>query len=108
MIDSRAKGKRGELEVVSILHEHGWGLARRSSDGRSQAGRCDIVNGPAGCSLEIKSVERLNVPAALDQLARDSNPLDVPILVHRPSRHAWMATLELTELLALLRLKEFG
>lgn len=104
----RTKGAVAEREVISILHAHGWGFAERTSNGRVQSGRNDVAHGPAGCAIEIKRQEKLNVPAALDQLERDSDPLDVPILVHRPSRHEWMATLPLEELLPLLALKERG
>lgn len=104
----RRKGAAGELEVVHLLRAAGWGFAERTSRGVAQKGRCDIANGPAGCAIEVKRQERLAVPAALDQLARNAGPHDIPILIHRPSRHEWMATLPLDELLPLLRLKEMG
>jgi hypothetical protein len=102
----RDKGARGEREIVQILRDAGWKDARRSSDGRVQSARGDIVNGPAGVHIECKFVERLNVPAALRQVEEDANPLDLPVLVHRPSRQDWCATLPLDELLALLKLRE--
>jgi hypothetical protein len=97
----RTKGAAAEREVVHIFRASGWPNAERTSNGRQQRGRNDVANGPAGCAIEIKRQEALSVPKALDQLARDSDPLDVPILVHRPSRHAWMATLPLADLLDL-------
>ena len=103
---SRTKGARGELEIVALLRDHGWPRARRTHDGREQAQRGDIANGPAGVYWEVKRQERLNVPAALAQVERDAPPLDLPILVHRPSRQDWMATLPLDELLSLLQLRE--
>jgi len=103
----RRKGAAGELAVVHILHDHGWLGARRTSDGRTQAQRGDIVNGPAGCCIEVKRQERLNVPAALRRLSEDAGE-DIPVLVHRPSRSEWMATLPMAELLPLLRLREAG
>lgn len=103
---SRTKGARGELEIVALLHDHGWTRARRTHDGREQAMRGDIANGPPGVYLEVKRQERLNVPAALDQVERDAPTTDLPILIHRPSRHQWMATLPLDELLPLLALRE--
>lgn len=107
-INSRQKGKRRELEVIHVLHRHGWGLAERTSDGRSQGSRGDVRNGPEGCHLEIKGEERLSVPAAFDQIRRDARAEDLPVLIHRPSRHVWMATIELDELLPLLALRERG
>lgn len=104
----RRKGKDGELEAIHILKAHGWTHAERSSNGRVQFARGDVIAGPAGVHLEIKRQERLNVPAALSQAIRDARPTDVPVVVHRPSRHVWMATLPLEELLPLLKLKEMG
>lgn len=108
MINSRSKGKRGELEVVHILRAHGWTKAGRTSDGRTQSARGDIQHGPEACHIEVKLAEKLSVPAALDQLERDSDPLDMPVLIHRPSRHGWMATIALEDLLPLLALRERG
>jgi hypothetical protein len=104
----RSKGARGEREVVQAFRAAGWINAERTSRGVAQAGKNDIAHGPAGCAIEVKYVEKLSVPKALDQLVRDSDPLDTPILVHRPSRHPWMATLPLADLLPLLALKERG
>lgn len=104
----RTKGAVAEREVVGILRDHGWSNARRTSDGRTQHTRGDIANGPAACHIEIKRQERLNVPKAFDQMMADAAPTDIPVLVHRPSRHVWMATLPLDELLPLLALKERG
>ena len=103
----RRKGAVGELEVVKILRDHGWTEAARTADSRAQCGRGDIAGVP-GVHLEVKRHERLNVPAAIDQLFRDCRPCDVPVLVHRSSRHPWLATMELTELLSLLQLRERG
>lgn len=103
---SRMKGKRGELEAIQVIKDAGWQAARRTHDGREQAGRGDVIHGPVSCHIEIKRVEKLNVPKALDQVARDADPTLIPVLVHRPSRHGWMATLPLDELLALLKFRE--
>lgn len=104
----RLKGATGEREIIAALKLCGWKNAERTSRGIAQLGKGDVANGPAGCHIEIKRQERLNVPAAFDQVKRDAHYRDIPILVHRPSRHEWMATLPLDELLPLLALKERG
>ncbi len=103
----RRKGAEFEREVVRTLRARGWTFAGRSSDGRNQSARGDIINGPAGCHLELKRQERLNVPKAFDQVMADADGA-IPILIHRPSRHEVMATLPLDELLPLLQLRERG
>jgi hypothetical protein len=103
---SRDKGARAERELVAILRTEGWPDARRTSDGREQSARGDIANGPQGVHIECKFQERISIPACLRQAADDASDLDIPILVHRSSRQPWLATLELSELLPLLRLRE--
>lgn len=103
----RRKGAEFEREVAKLLRERGWTYAGRSSDGRKQADRGDIINGPEGCHLELKRQERLNVPKAFDQVIQDAGDC-IPILIHRPSRHEIMATLPAEELFALLRMREVG
>jgi hypothetical protein len=89
-----------------MLRAAGWPQAQRTSDGHVQAARGDIGGGPEGVHLECKRQERLNIAAAFDQVQRDANPLDIPVVVHRPSRQAVMATLPFEDLLPLLALRE--
>ena len=105
-LSAREKGAKFELEVVGILRVAGWPLAERTSNGRVQSARGDIAGGPPGVHIECKRQEILNVPKAFDQIRRDASPLDIPVMVHRPSRHEIMATLPLEELLPLLRLRD--
>jgi hypothetical protein len=103
---SRTKGASFEREVIAVLREFGWHDARRTSDGREQHRRGDIANGPPGCHLECKRSERLNIAEALRQAIADADEHDIPVVVHRPSRCATMATLPLSDLLELLALRE--
>lgn len=102
----RAKGAAAEREVIHLLRDHGYKDARRTSDGRGQKSRGDVTNGPQGIHIEVKRQERLNVPAALRQAEDDSLERDVPVVVHRPSRMCWMATLPFEDLLDLLELRD--
>lgn len=101
----RAKGAAFERQVIAVMRDH-WPKARRTSDGREQAARGDIANGPPGVHIECKRQERLSVPAALRQAIADAHEHDIPVVVHRPSRCATMATLPLSDLLELLALRE--
>jgi Holliday junction resolvase len=104
---SRTKGKLGELEVVRLLRAHGWPNARRTSDGRRQ-GSCDIAEGPEACVIEIRRREAVNVPKGMREVSERTSFTELPVLVHRPSRSPWLATLPLEELLDLLALRERG
>ena len=98
----RRKGANGELEVVKLLHAHGWTDAKRSSDGRSQNERGDIADGPTGVHLEVRRRETVNVWACLDKAEREAKAGDIPVVAFRRNRSAWYAALPLDILLALL------
>lgn len=102
----RRKGATGELEVVSILKLSGWPLARRTHDGREQALRGDIANGPAGVHLEVKRSERTSIWDWYGQAESDAGIAQIPVVAFRRSRSPWLALIELDELLPLLKLRE--
>ena len=100
--NSRAKGKVGELEIAGILRDAGWPGARRGQQ-RSGVDQADVIDGPAGVHLEVKRTEALQLWPALAQATRDAPAGSVPVVVHRRSRSGWIAVLDLSALLALLR-----
>jgi hypothetical protein len=103
---SRRKGADGEREVVAILHASGWPDARRTADGRSQAGRGDVAGGPAGIHLEVRRRERAELWAWLADAEQGAAAGETPVVVFRRSRSSWWAALPLEELLAPLRARE--
>ena len=105
-INSRAKGKASELEVVHILRDHGWLEARRTSDGNAQLGRGDIANGPQATHLEVKRRETLDVVGWWRQADTEAAKGCLPVVAFRRSRMPWLVVLELDELLPLLKLRE--
>lgn len=88
-VNSRAKGAAAEREVVEILRAAGWPQARRSSDGRAQAERGDVVRGPAGFHLEVKRREKIHVVEWCHQAEREAHPTDRPVVIWRRSREPW-------------------
>ena len=104
-INSRAKGKRGELEIVKILAPF-WPEVCRNLD-QFGANKQDALGTP-GVHWQIKYVEALNIWKALNQAITESDPKDVPVVAFRRNRTPWYAALELDELIPLLRLKEQG
>jgi hypothetical protein len=102
----RAKGARGERELVALLREHGWPDAARTSDGNRQHGRGDIRNGPQGVHLESKRQETTSIWAWISQATDEAPDGCIPVVAFRRSRSPWMACLPLEELLALLAHRE--
>jgi hypothetical protein len=96
-INSKRKGKNGELEVAHILQARGYN-ARRSQQFCGANGDADVVGLP-GFHIEVKRVEKLNLGKAMDQAKRDASKDEVPIVFHRKNNGKWQATLMLDDFL---------
>lgn len=90
-INSKRKGKRGELEFSNLCKEHGFNT-RRSQQYSGINGDADVV-GLDGVHIEVKRVERLNIEKALQQAERDSKEGEIPIVAHRRNREEWKVTM---------------
>lgn len=100
-INSRAKGKRSELELASKLREEGFD-ARRGVQYSGRTGAADVIGLP-GIHIEAKHVERLNVQDAYDQSKRDAREGEIPVVMHRRNHTKWLCTLSLEDFLKLYR-----
>ncbi len=101
-MNSRAKGKNGELELAKVLREHGYMEARRGVQYSGGGDSPDVVGIP-GFHVECKRTERGNLYDWLDQAIRDSDGTGrMPLVAHRRSRREWVAILPLTDFLKLI------
>lgn len=98
-MNSKRKGKAGELEVASILQDHGYS-ARRGQQYSGANGDPDVV-GLSGIHIEVKRVERLNIHEAMAQSIRDARPGEMPTVFHRRNRGQWLVTMPLEQWLEL-------
>ena len=94
-MNSRDKGKRGELEAAHILKEYGYD-ARRGQQFAGINGDADVVGLPR-IHLEIKRVEKLNIDDALSQSIRDARDEEVPVVMHRKNRTEWKITMRFSD-----------
>lgn len=90
-MNSRDKGKRGELEVAHLLKEYGYD-ARRGQQYAGANGDPDVVGLP-GIHIEVKRVEKLNIDEALEQSIRDAKLGEIPVVMHRKNRTEWKVTM---------------
>jgi hypothetical protein len=102
-LNSRSKGKRGELELIKVLRQV-WPEACRNID-QFGSSKEDVLN-VKGIHFQIKRVERFNLWAALQQAENEAKALDLPVVAFRRNRGQWYGALPLDELIALLRLRE--
>lgn len=94
-INSKAKGKRGEIEIVRMLREYGYDC-RRGQQYCGANGDADVVGLP-GLHLEIKRVEKLNVENAMRQAEADAKKGEIPVVMHRANREEWKVTMRLDD-----------
>ena len=100
-MNSRDKGKRGELDLVHALKGYGI-MARRGQQFSGINGDADVIGLP-GFHIECKRVERgLNLEKALEQSERDAREGEVPVVMHRRNRERWKVTMSLDCFMAMI------
>ena len=94
-MNSRQKGKRGELELSKKLREYGY-EARRGQQYNGADGSADVLGLP-GIHIECKRVERLNLEDAMAQSKRDAREGEIPTVMHRKNNCKWLVTLDIDD-----------
>lgn len=108
-INSKRKGKAGELEFSKEIRMAGWESARRGCQfaGRDEQGQefPDVV-----CSelpwihFEVKRGKRQpNIDDAMSQARRDSKPGQLPVVAHRKDHCQWLITMDFEDFAKFLR-----
>ena len=100
-MNSRTKGKRGELEIVRILRDYGYS-ARRGQQFSGANGDPDVVGLP-GVHIEVKRRDRLEIHDAMDQAKRDARNGEIPSVWHRKNNCEWLVTVKLDDFMSLYR-----
>lgn len=101
-INSRNKGKVGELELAAVLKEHGF-EARRGQQYSGGDTSQDLIHDILGVHIECKRVEAGNLYTWLEQAIRDAAPGKMPVVMHRRNRQEWVAVLRLEDFLKLVK-----
>ena len=106
MVNSRSKGKRGELELCKALKENfGWD-ARRSVQYCGDAGDSDLIAVQApNLFIECKLVQNLNLHKAMDLAVEQAGGM-TPAVFHRKDRTGWLVTVRIEDMKAFVSLME--
>lgn len=105
-INSKSKGKRGELDLVHSLCDAGFPEVRRTAQYCGKAtGTADLVGLP-GVHIEAKNVERLNIWSALAQSKRDAEAEEgkgeIPAVFFKRNRSGgWYVAMPLSDFVRL-------
>ena len=101
-INSKKKGKAGELELARKLREYGYDVRRTVQyNGKTEEGQPDLIGLP-GIHVECKRTERLNLYEAMEQAKRDSaNAGEFPVVFHRRNNCEWLAVMRLDDFMTI-------
>ena len=95
MINSRNKGKRGELMLARALGEYGY-HCRRGQQYCGSNGDADVLGLP-GIHIECKWVEHLNLYNALAQAIHDAREGELPAVFHKKNNCNWIVSMQLPD-----------
>ena len=96
-VNSKQKGKKGELELAKRLNELGFATRRTAQyNGKENGSLADLV-GIDGVHIECKRVEKLNIIEAYEQAKRDCKQDEVPTVLHRKNGKPWLVTIWLED-----------
>lgn len=100
-INSRSKGKNGELEFSHYLKDHGH-EARRGQQFSGGDDSPDVVSSIDWIHWEVKRVEALQVYKSVEQAKRDAGSGRIPVVAHRKNREEWLAIFPMDDLMKLI------
>ena len=96
MINSKQKGKKGELEVANYLKKKGL-TARRGQQYQGSPNSPDVIcEERSDIHIEVKRDEHLNIEKAIQQSTSDSGE-NIPVVIHRKNREKWKVTMWLDD-----------
>ena len=101
MINSKMKGKRGELEVAEFLRHFGY-TARRGQQFSGSSDSPDVVHSIEGLHIEVKFTESFNAYKAMEQAEDDCGKEDIPVVFYRKKRKRWMVLINAEDFMKLL------
>ena len=95
-INSRNKGKVGEIQLAKKLRDLGFHDCRRGQQYCGANGDADVVGLP-GIHIECKRNERLNVYDAMSQSIHDAKDGESPTVMWRKNNCEWLVTMRLSD-----------
>lgn len=99
MVNSKQKGKRGELEFSKKIRELFDLNCRRTNQYCGQSENSSDVVSDLRCHFEVKRVNALNLSKAFEQAKRDaSHSQKIPVVAHRKDNEEWLITMSLEDL----------
>lgn len=98
MVNSRAKGARGERELAHELTRILGCKALRGQQFSGSPDSPDVVTNLNGLHIECKRVETFNLYKSLRQAIKDAGDTEIPCVIHKKNREDWVVVVRLTDL----------
>lgn len=87
-INSRTKGKMGEIELAQLLRNQGHLEARRGQQYCGLDGNADVI-GVKGIHIECKRQEKVFDEMWMKQAEDDARKGEIPVVIYRRNREQW-------------------
>lgn len=100
-MNSKRKGKVGELELCEVLRNYGF-EARRGRQYKGTSDSPDVIGIP-GFHIECKRCEQGNIYAWLDQATEEAGKDSIPVVMHRRNGREWVVIIGLDEFCATIK-----
>lgn len=94
-MNSKRKGKDGELELVEKLRYAGYAHARRSAQYCGNTGDAPDIVGIDDLHIECKRVEAFRDEVALQQAENDAKKNEIPVVMYRRNKEKWKVCMRL-------------
>ena len=94
-MNSKSKGKRGELELAELLRTAGYANARRSAQYCGNTGDAPDITGVEGLHIECKRREQIQDEVFMQQAEKEAKKGEVPVVMYRRSREKWKVCIRL-------------
>ncbi len=100
-INSKRKGKTGELEAAAFLREHGI-EARRGQQFSGGTDSPDVVSSIPNVHLEVKRTEKVQFHDWMKQAEHDAGAR-MPVVMHRRNNGEWYGIVPMKYLILWLK-----
>ena len=99
MVNSRAKGQRGERQARDLCREF-WHAPECERAGQTNGKvTADIIRALPNASVEVKNVAAIGAFKYMEQAMRDARPGELPVVMMRQGKSPlWLVMLEATKL----------
>lgn len=103
MINSKDKGKRGELALVHKLKEYGYECERTAQyNGKALDGEADL-RGLSQVHIECKFREKHNIYDYIEQVERDKKNNDLGVCFIKSNKKDWLCLMTLDDFIRLYK-----